>query len=135
VNDRRHGAREARRAHTAETTGRNSRAGYHLSSLAHRLWLRILRIGCWWRGKHAGEWARGYWTCSRCGAKWWTTPPPGAVLTDEGMQHIYTIDHKRQLRRVDKVRGGKKVRRKKRAEMERIRLLREGLLTPERRGS
>jgi hypothetical protein len=75
---------------------------------------RVLRPICWWRGKHRGFWTHGRWICRTCAHNMFGPPPVGTFLTDEPERHIYQVGPHGELLRCDKVRGGKKARRRKR---------------------
>src|SRR5574340_210885 len=90
-----------------------------LLSLSWRL-RKLRRIECWWRGKHRGFWLQGRWICRRCAKQFAGAPPVGTHVTDEPAKHVYVVGERGELRRVDKVRGDKKYRKKHRDEVERV---------------
>jgi hypothetical protein len=98
-----------------------------LRRLAWRL-RPALRPICWWRGKHHGFWAHHVWVCRICAKQTIGPRPVGTLITDEPAKHIYQVGAHGELRRVDKVRGGKKARRRKAEEVRRVQRLREQLL-------
>lgn len=110
-----------------------ARAGRWLRRRTWRL-RRLLRPVCWWRGRHSGYWAGGAWVCNRCGAVVKAAPPAGALLTDERERVVYQVGSAGELRRLDKVKGGKKSRRRHGAEVEAAESLRAQLLGTGRGG-
>lgn len=98
-------------------------------------WLRpLLRPICWWRGRHRGYWGGGAWICNRCAATVKAAPPVGAMLTDEGARVIYQVGRSGELRRLDKIKGGKKARRRQRGAVQAARALRAEMLGTNERG-
>lgn len=94
---------------------------------------RFLRPYCWLRKKHRGYWAHGFWICTRCAKRTPAPPPPGTFITDEPAKHVYQVGAKGELRRIDKVRGGKKVRRANREKVKAVERLRQQMLGGEPR--
>lgn len=111
-------------------TGRQplrDRASALLVRLVTRL-RRLRRVECWWRGDHRVAWRGADWECQRCLERIRAAPPPGALLTDEPMRHIYQTQPDGSIRRLDKVKGGKKARRRNVEEAARVKRLRKRLL-------
>jgi hypothetical protein len=70
--------------------------------------------------------------CATCGHERVGKAPAGTILTDETEKHLYVAGPHGELLRADKVRGGKKVRRRKRELVEKAELLRQHYLGGER---
>lgn len=88
----------------------------------------VFRPFCWWRSKHHGFWRQGYWHCRICAKQMFGAPPPGTLIADEPGRAIYETQANGSLRRIDKVRGGKKHRRRHRDEVRQLDALRKRLV-------